>query len=800
MGMAAAAAEPVRFVPFHDVRMEDTVWRPRIRQLVRDTLPHALRQTEVAQERLRLCAEWLESGGTTPKPEPHRFNTSDLYKVMEGAALMIRAEPNSAIEVELDRIIDLIARAQKDDGYLYVSHITGSIYVNEMGPRPYSYVLHSHELYNMGHLYEAAVAYARATGKTRLLDVAEKHARHVNRVFFEGDPAYNDGRPVLQAPGHQEIELGLIKLHDYTGNPLYLAMAKRFLDIRGVTYVPDGEGVNSPAYAQQHRPVAEQTEAVGHAVRATYQYAAMAEVDSLLGSDDFSRALDGIWHNIVDTKMHITGGLGAVHGIEGFGPSYLLPNQHTYLETCAAVGNVFFNLRMFLKHRDARYIDVAEIALLNNCLSGIGLDGTSFFYPNPLEAEFGHRPRSGWFGTACCPANIARLIPQVSGAVYAASGRDLYGLLYGANHASVTLGEGTVSLRQETDYPYEGDIRLSVDPEKPMAFALRLRIPTWAGKRLVPGDLYAYTESGPAWTMSVNGDPVEPDVTRGFAVLDRTWRPGDRVDLRLPMPVKANTCLEVVEANRGRVAFSRGPLVFCAEGVDNGGAVQRFFVEPVAALQGAHVQPVQEGMLRDLPVLLVPAREKRHDGIQAAPLTLIPYFAWSNRDRSSMITWLGTREDLARLDPRRPENMKFAAVSASHTFENDTVDAIRMRSEPESSFDTTIPRWTSWPHTGEPQWVEIRLNEPARVASIGLYFYDDHGGVQVPGRWSLEVPAEDDWAPLEIYNTDAYTVLPDNYNTVHPASPLRIDRLRIVLEPQHGKTSVGLLSVNVETQ
>lgn len=630
---------PLRFVSFEHVRMDDGIWRPRIRQLVEKTLPHAFKNTDDAQNRLRLCAEFLENG-TGEKPRPHRFNTSDLYKVMEGAACMIQAEPNPAIEAEMDRIIDIIARAQKPDGYLYVPHITGSIHVGEMGPRPYSYVIHSHELYNIGHLYEAAVAYARATGKTKLLEVAEKSAQHVNRAFFIGDPDYNDGNPVNQAPGHQEIELGLTKLYLYTGNRLYLDMAKRFLDIRGVTFIPDGTGVNSPTYAQQHKPVAEQTEAVGHAVRAGYQYAAMAEVDGLLGSGDFTRALNSIWHDIVDTKMHITGGLGAVHGIEGFGPSYVLPNKDTYLETCSAVGNVLFNMRMFLKYGDARFVDVAEVALLNNCLSGIGLDGTSFFYPNPLEADAGHHPRSGWFGTACCPSNLSRLIPQVSGYMYAASGSDLYCALYGSNESELELGSGRVSIRQTTEYPFSGRIELELTPEREMRFRLHVRIPTWSGTRLVPGELYAYSEPSEPGRIWVNDEEITPVIETGFAVLERTWKAGDRVVLELPMPVKASLCDARVEANRGRVAFSRGPLVLCAEGTDNGEPVQRFRVDPFAAVASAEADVFESGGLAGIPRVTLAAFEQVEGGLQPARLLMIPYYAWSNRDQGSMLTWI----------------------------------------------------------------------------------------------------------------------------------------------------------------
>ncbi|MDD8047464.1 MAG: glycoside hydrolase family 127 protein, partial [Verrucomicrobiota bacterium] len=486
----------------------------------------------------------------------------------------------------------------------------------------------------------AAVAYARATGKTKLLEVAEKSAQHVNRAFFVGDPDYNDGNPVNQAPGHQEIELGLTKLYLYTGNRLYLDMAKRFLDIRGITFIPDGSGVSSPTYAQQHKPVAEQTEAVGHAVRAAYQYAAMAEVDGLLGTTDYTGALNAIWHDIVDTKMHITGGLGAVHGIEGFGPSFVLPNKDTYLETCAAVGNVLFNMRMFLKYGDARYVDVAEVALLNNCLSGIGLDGTSFFYPNPLEADAGHQLRSGWFGTACCPSNLSRLIPQVSGYMYAATGSDLFCALYGSNESELALERGRVSIRQTTEYPFDGRIELELKPDQEMPFRLHVRIPTWRGARLVPGELYAYNEPSEPGRISVNGEEITPVMQKGFAVLERTWKAGDRVVLELPMPVKASLCDARVEANRGRVAFSRGPLVLCAEGADNGEPVQRFQVDPSAAAAGAKQDWFESGGLTGIPRVTLTAFEQVEGGLQPARLVMIPYYAWSNRDQGSMLTWI----------------------------------------------------------------------------------------------------------------------------------------------------------------
>ncbi|MFT3786704.1 MAG: glycoside hydrolase family 127 protein [Tepidisphaeraceae bacterium] len=784
-------------VPFDRVRVDDPVWHPRIATLVRDTLPHAFHNTEEAQESLRLCAEYLEHG-SGPAPKPHRFNTSDLFKVMEGAALMIKAEPNPRIEAQMDQIIAVIARSQGKDGYMYFPHQTHNINVDEMGPRPYSFELHSHELYNVGHLYEAAVAYARATGKTALLDVAEKNAQHVNRVFFEGDPAYNDGKPVMQAPGHEEIELGLVKLYQQTGKPLYLQMAKRFVDIRGVTFVPNGQGVNSPEYAQQQLPVAQQREAVGHAVRATYLYAAMAEIDSLTGREDYSAALDSIWHDIIDRKMHLTGGLGAVPGIEGFGPAYELPNKDTYLETCAAVGNVLFNVRMFLKERDAKYLDVAEVALLNNCLAGMGVDGTSFFYPNPLEADAGHQPRSAWFGTACCPSNLARLIPQVPGLLYASDADNLYCALYAQSSTTVPLANTTVTVRESTNYPFDGQIELRLDPQTPASFKLHLRVPTWAlGRQFVPGDLYQYVSADADWSVHMNGQPVKIALERGFVVIDRTWSAGDRVTLSLPMPVHANRAVDKVKADRQRVAFTRGPLVLSAESIDNGGLVQRFYVDASAAPQ-ARVDHFADGPLAGLPRFTLAARSIEPKQDDDVSLTLIPYFAWSNRDRGSMITWLPTDRALARPDPANPALAKFARVTASHTFERDSTDALLLPVTPKSSQDTSIGRWTSWPQRGQTQWVELAFAKERPVRAVSLYWYDDHGGVQIPAEWHFEVFDGKAWTPVKLYNTDNYSTLTNTYNTVHPAQALTTDRLRLVMKPKNDQTCVGILSVEVE--
>ena len=564
----AFADYPLRPVPFNAVEIKSDFWRPRL-QTQRETLvPFAFERTQPGVEHLQAARDFL-AGNNPEGHRAHRFIDSDLYKVMEGAAYLLQLRQDPELESTLNELADIISGAQEANGYLYPSHTTGvGEEKNMMGNSPYTFVVHSHELYNVGHLYEAAIAYYQATGNKKLLNVAEKSAQHINKVFFTGDAKYNDGKPVQQAPGHQELELALVKLHRVTGNQLYLDMARKFLEIRGVTYVPDGEGVMSPTYAQQHSPVKDQTEAVGHAVRATYLYSAMADVGTLTGDTEYGDALDKIWGNITNTRMHITGGLGAVHGIEGFGPQYELPNADAFNETCAAVGNVLFNYRMFLLHKDARYLDVAEVALLNNVLAAVNLEGNRFFYVNPLAADgkypFNHGTagRAPWFGTACCPSNMARLLPQVPGMTYAHDDNDVYITFYAESKTEIMLDGVKVKLQQQTAYPNDGEISVTVNPAAEKQFRLLLRIPTWTGEQFVPGELYRY--ANPETTnvsVSVNGKTVPIEKNKGFIAIDRKWASGDQVNLTLPMPVRINECHPSVKANQNRIAFTRGPFV-----------------------------------------------------------------------------------------------------------------------------------------------------------------------------------------------------------------------------------------------
>jgi len=803
-GAAHAADYPLKPVPFNRVEMTSDFWRPRLETQRKTLVPFAFERTRPGVEHLQAARDVL-AGKKAAGHRAHRFIDSDLYKVMEGAAYLLQLRDDPELERQIDDLADVIAGAQHGNGYLYPSHTTGAGSSRHMmGDTPYTFIVHSHELYNVGHLYEAAIAYYRATGKKKLLNVAEKSARHINKVFFEGDPDYNDGRPIRQAPGHQEMELALVKLYRVTGQQLYLDMARKFLEIRGVTYVPDGEGVMSPTYAQQHAPVTRQNEAVGHAVRATYLYSAMADVGTLTGEPAYGQALDRIWGNITNTRMHITGGLGAVHGIEGFGPQYELPNADAFNETCAAVGNVLLNYRMFLLHKDAKYLDVAEVALLNNVLAAVNLEGNRFFYVNPLAADgkypFNHGTagRAPWFGTACCPSNMARLVPQVPGMTYAHDDKDLYITFFAESRTQVELNGTHVKVEQKTAYPNDGEISVVINPEKPAKFRLRLRIPTWSQERFVPGDLYRYADSiARPIALTVNGQRINAAVDKGFLSIEREWRAGDRVVLNLPMPVRITECHPAVKANTQRIAFTRGPFVLCAEEVDNGGATQRFYFDrlPDTSDVGVDMTRIESGSFIQAGV---PAQAVTQSGdMRNMKLVLTPYYAWNNRGTGSMTVWFPRDRSLAVFDPHRlPPESIFSEVSASHTSPLDTVNAIGDGKEPRWSSGKRVPRWTSRPQTGKPQWVQARFAGVRQVRSVGVYWMQDRQDVRFPAEWSLEVRQNGRWQAFELYTTDRYETRANQYNVVHPAAPLKCDAIRIRMTPQEN-ACVGILELNV---
>lgn len=803
---APKVEEPLTQIPFHQVKLTDNFWLPRLQTQKKTLVPFSLQKTEQAVENLRRVGSYLRGEIVTEQFQGPYYVASDLFKVMEGAACLLTLEKDAALEKQMDEIIDVIAAAQAPDGYLYEHHILPSHLRNphnHAGDTPYSFVAHSHELYNMGHMYEGAVAYFRATGKRKWLDVAEKNARHINKVFFEGDPNYNGGKPVLQAPGHEEIELALVKLYQATGEKLYLDMAKKFIDIRGVTYKPDGKGTMSYDYAQQQQPVREQRTALGHAVRATYLYSGMADIVAMMGDTTLLPALDAIWHDIVDKKMHITGGLGAVPGIEGFGPEYVLPNKDTYNETCSALGNVLFNYRMYLMSGDAKYVDVAEVSLYNNVLAGVNLEGNRFFYVNPLEADgrktfnHGRAGRSPWFGTACCPSNLARLIPQVSGMIYSHTDDDIFCSLYAGSTVKVPLKAGSVKLEQQTDYPFDGHISVTIDPapgaEK---FTLWLRIPSWLNDKFVPGDLYAYADGiDSRYTLRVNGNVVKSEVVNGFLPVSRTWQAGDVVELDLPMEVRFTVADERVIADSNRLCITRGPLVYCAEEEDNTHQVSSYFIsdgKPQAAMG-----VFETGIMTGIRTISLPAAAANGEEEMSDSLTLVPYYAWNNRgDNEAMNVWFARDAATVRSAMAFPVG-NIADIKATYTYSNDDVMAPVDGKRPANSSDGTIPRWTAWPKLGEKQTVEVKLKKKQPIESVSVYWYDDKGGVQRPVEWNMEYFVDGKWQEFKPYITDRFGIELDQFNMVHPASAIEAEALRLHITPKKD-SSVGILELTIE--
>lgn len=626
----------VKPVEFTKVKIMDDFWLPRIQTNQRVTIPFAMEQNEKTG---RVDNFAIAGGLKEGQYKGERYNDTDVYKVMEGAAYTLATDPDPELEKSLDALIEVIAAAQEEDGYLFTPRTASpSKPVMGIGDERWSNLPVSHELYNAGHMYEAAVAHFLATGKRSFLDIAIKNADLLVRTF---------GPDKLRATsGHQEVEIGLVKLYRVTGNEDYLKLAKYFLDQRGrdlkLKIYPEGHRFaiyNDPVQIQAHKPVLEQDEAVGHAVRAMYMYAGMADVAALTGSKEYIQAIDRLWENVVTKKMALTGGLGAHHERERFGEKYELPNLTSYNETCAAIGSVMWNLRLFLLHQDAKYIDIMERTLYNAVIVGVSLEGNTFFYPNPLASDGKFRFNKGaacrqpWFGTACCPGNLARFIPSIPGYIYAATGDAIYVNLFVGSEAVVSLKENSVRLKQETRYPWEGKIRITVDPAQETEFTLFVRIPEWALNRPVPGDLYRYAgvvDDRPM--LSVNRENIAIDVKKGYARLHRQWKAGDVIELDLPMAVRRVLSHPNVEEDAGKVALERGPLVYCAEGIDHGGKALDIAVPDDTALHPEFNPELLDG-------IMVIKGNARLDG-KELELTAIPYYAWSHRGVGEMAVWL----------------------------------------------------------------------------------------------------------------------------------------------------------------
>ncbi|MDI6849798.1 MAG: glycoside hydrolase family 127 protein [Candidatus Saccharicenans sp.] len=630
---------PIQPVNFWEVKVTDEFWAPRMETNRLVTVPYLFRMNE---ETGRVDNFRIAAGLKTGKHTGKRYNDSDVYKAIEAAAYTLKTNPDPVLKQQIDDLVALIGRAQEPDGYLFTTRT-----IDPKNPAPgsgrerWSNLRVSHELYNLGHLYEAAVAYYQASGERNLLDIAIKSADLLVRTFGPGK------RPGF--PGHQEVEIGLVKLFRVTGNKSYLELARFFLDERGNYHGGEVYPTTSPfhiynseEYLQNHKPVLEQTEAVGHAVRAAYMYSGMLDVAVLGGYPEYARASRTLWENVVGKKIYLTGGIGSTGEYEAFGPEYDLPNEQAYAETCAAVGNAFWNQRLFQMEGDGRYVDVLERIIYNGLLSGIGLTGDRFFYQNPLASR-GKYERSSWFEVACCPANAARFLATFPQYIYARSWEEVYVNLYVNSSASFEFQNTRLEIIQETKYPWLGQVKIGVNPSRVREFALCLRIPGWAQGQPVPSDLYRYLdgEAGQV-VVRLNRKTIPVEVDRGYLRIKRRWVRGDVVEILFPMPVRRVVANPQVAENRGRVAIERGPVVFCAEGRDNGGTALNLAVPDSTRFQ----QWYRNDLLGGVTVITGGglAVDDRGNEVRKQNLFLIPYSVWANRGAWEMAVWLLRKE------------------------------------------------------------------------------------------------------------------------------------------------------------
>ena len=777
---APKADYPAAPVPFTDVHLTDAFWAPRLETNRTVTIPHIFKQSEETGRVKNFDLAEAALGGATDGKFCSRypFDDSDLYKIIEAASYALATHADPELDKYVDGLVVKIAAAQEPDGYLYTSRtIGGPPPQNWLGKERWANLYMSHELYNLGHLYEAAAAHFQATGKKNLLAIAVKSADLVAKEFGPGKRT--------NPPGHEEIEIGLVKLYRATGKTKYLELANFFIDARGksegrIPYGREGrEQLLYGEYAQDDKPFVEQTTAVGHAVRAGYLYAGAADVAALTGNQAYVAALDKIWADVVGTKLYITGGIGAAGGWEGYGPAYRLPNASAYAETCANIATFLWNSRMLRLELDAKYADVMERILYNGVLSGISLSGDRFFYPNPLTS-YGQHERVPWFSCACCPPNVARILTSVPGYFYAASNDKVYVNLFAQGTGKLKAGGTDLEIVQTTEYPWKGDVRIEVKPAREADFTLCVRVPGWAMNRPVPSDLYAYTEEAAgAPALKLNGEPVEFKVEKGYALVSRTWKAGDFVELSLPMPVRRVAANEAVEEDRGRVAVERGPLVYCAEGPDNGGRVSNLVLADGTVL----TTEARPDLLNGVVVIKGEAEalsEKAGKVIsEKKSVTLIPYYAWANRGKGEMTVWLARDPAKARV-AREPGLSAKATVTASERAVN--LRRANDQFEPEGSDDAaSYMHW--WPKKGTPEWIDYTFDAPVRVSESSVYWFDDtgSGGCRVPASWRILYKAGEDWLPVKA--AGAYGVAKDAWNTVKFA-PVRTVALRLEVQLQ----------------
>ena len=754
---------PINPVPFTSVKVTPgTFWGQRLEASRKVTIPLAFSKCEETGRYTNFsnAAEHLKDPSKVFKVTGLAFDDTDPYKTLEGAAYILQTYPDKKLEAYCDSVIDVIGSAQEPDGYLYTSRTQNPQQPHEWaGDKRWSMDEDlSHELYNLGHMVEGAVAYYQATGKRKFLDIA---CRYADCAIREVGP--NPGQMTV-VPGHQIAEMAMARLYLVTGEKKYIDFAKYLLDYRGRTTIKH-------EYSQAHKPVIDQDEAVGHAVRAAYMYAGMADVAALTGDKDYIKAIDAIWDNIVTKKYYITGGIGATSNGEAFGANYELPNMSAYCETCAAIGNVYVNHRLFLLHGDSKYYDVLERTLYNGLISGVSLEGNGFFYPNPLES-MGQHQRQPWFGCACCPSNICRFIPSLPGYIYAVKDRNVYVNLFLSNKGNLTVGGKKLSLNQTTEYPWNGDIAVTVDQNAAGQFALKIRVPGWVKNQVVPSNLYQYTDGKRlGYKILVNGQETGSVSEDGYYTIDRKWKKGDKVQIHFDMEARTVRANNKVEADRGMVSVERGPLVYCAEHPDNSFDIMG------ALINQAPQFTLGKGEIAGTPIqtLVTSAQTlnfNKQGKLEAADqtLTLIPYYAWCHRGSGKMRVWLP--QDLSATNPSQPATLASESKVSSSTERMPALSSINDRLVPKDENDRSVPYTHWWPKKDCTEWLGYEFPQESTVQSATVYWYDDGpwGGCRVPQSWRiLYQDAQGQWQPVtgaDGYPTDKGSACTVNFDPV----------------------------------
>lgn len=761
------------------ITVDDAFWSPRLERTAGVTLPHALAQ---ARSHGRMHNFALAAGLAEGEQQGvYPFDDSDIYKIIEGASYLLLRNPDPQLRKTLAGIIDTVAAAQEGDGYLFTARTNKAPWLERRaGLERWSRLSFSHELYNAGHLFEAAVAHFQATGERKLLDVAIKFADLLTRTFGE--------KGLQLPPGHQEVEIGLIRLAQTTGNEKYSALAAFFLEQRGVYH--DGRESWGP-YAQDHLPVREQSEAVGHAVRLGYQGIALADAATATGNRDYLAASNRLWHSVVSSKLYVTGGMGSVGLGERFAAPYDLPNLSAYQESCASMANAWWNFRLYQASGDARYVDVLERTLYNALLSGIALDGQHFFYPNALATR-GYTERSEWFVCPCCVTNYVRFLPSLPGMAYTQRADTVSVNLFMQSRVNMLLPAGSFTLRQEGNYPWSGDINFSIEeaPQRPVA--LRIRIPGWAREEATPQKLYSFaTPPSAGFSLTLNGEPVEAVPAWGFVELQRTWREGDRVSLTLDMPVRRVSAEPIVSQDRGKTALQRGPLMYCMEGADQpGGQVLNLYLEANQPIETRF----EKDLLGGITTLHFTARSVSLFGnglrsTRPVAATAIPYYAWAHRGRHPMTVWIPD-------GPQGCEPLNGAPLATRSEVLNSGGGPGRVLNQlyfPANSADQSggVFRWED---PGNTVWVEYSFPEMQEISMAGVYWFVGEGA-SLPESWRILAWQDDQWQG--VYNpSGAWEVVADREN-VEYFETVRAQRFRLEVTPQAG-TVPALLSWQID--